>query len=89
MIAELEADVRAKTDWAIEIERQLAAKCDELARCVEALHGTEKSLEERTKWAIDLEQRIQSLETILSRYRASRWVKLGSTFGVGPEVRDR
>ncbi len=88
-VAELEADVRAKTDWAIEIERQLAAKCDELARCVEALHETEKSLDERTKWALDLERRIQSLETILSRYRASRWVKLGSTFGVGPEVRDR
>ena len=68
---------------------ELQAKCEELAKCVEALHRAEKTIEERTQWALNLKLEIQTLETQLSRFRASRWVRLGKSIGLGPEARDR
>jgi SAM-dependent methyltransferase len=91
-IAELEQDNRAKTDWAIQTEQrlteQLAAKCLELAECVEALHKVESTLEERTGWARSLDLQVQDLEGRLGLVRASRWVKIGNAFGVGPRLRN-
>jgi septal ring factor EnvC (AmiA/AmiB activator) len=95
-VAELEEDLRVKAEWAVEIERRLMAeltaraeelesKCAELARCVEILHAVEKDLEERTAWALRLEASARDLEARLAMFRASRWVKLGQTVGLGPE----
>ncbi len=64
-IAELEEDNRKKAEWAIETERrltgELADKCHELAHCVDVLHETEKTLEERTDWARSLESQVHEL----------------------------
>jgi len=81
-IAELEEDNRKKAEWAEE-------KSQELARCVELLHGVEKDLEERTNWALDLDRRVRDLEATLSLVRASRWLKLGKALGVGPPLQDQ
>lgn len=89
-VAELEADVAAKAKWAIETEARLSAelqaKCDELARCVEILHQSEQLTEERTQWAMRLDQDRQILQAKLDMVQASRWLKLGRTFGVGPQL---
>jgi DNA repair exonuclease SbcCD ATPase subunit len=89
-IAELEDDVRAKTAWALETEQRLTAEVEsrsaELARCVEALHAVEKEFEERTAWALQLEAETRQLNGLVSQCRASRWVKLGRKFGIGPEL---
>jgi len=51
---------------------------------VEALHHTEKELEERTAWALRLQDEARRLEEQVALFRASRWVKLGRTVGLGP-----
>jgi len=92
-VAELERENLAKTQWAVETERRLGEelqdKLDELAGCVDILHRTERTLEERTTWALRLEAGIRELEGKLSLVEASRWVKLGRLVGLGPEIRDK
>lgn len=95
-VADLEEDVRKKTQWAIDTETRLQAEVDEqtaaLARAVDALHETERELESRTEWARSLEADIQRLEKeagVLKRqialYAHSRWMKLGRKLRLGPE----
>jgi SMC interacting uncharacterized protein involved in chromosome segregation len=91
-VAELEEDVRRKTDWAIQTERRLTKelgdKVQELGQAVEALHKVEQTLEERTHWALGMEGRIRELVAQLDLVRASRWLKLGNTLGMGPRLRN-
>jgi SAM-dependent methyltransferase len=86
----LEDDVRQRTEWAIETENrltgELAEKSQELAQCVEVLHQTEKTVEERTAWAQGIERQRKQLEEQISLLKASRWLKLGRRFGLGPEL---
>jgi SAM-dependent methyltransferase len=71
-LKELEADIESKTQWA-------RARDADLAHAVEILHATERELEERTRWALQLNQQLEG-------YRASRWVRLGRKIRLGPEV---
>jgi SAM-dependent methyltransferase len=91
-IAELEEDNRRKAQWALDTERrlteELAGKCRELAECVRALHDVEKTLEERTNWALSLDRQVRELEASLGQLRASRWVRLGKALGVAPRLRN-
>ena len=91
-IASLEEDVRAKAQWAIDTEKrlteELTAKSQELARCVALLHENETLVEERTKWALALQQQIEGLETQVSSVVGSRWYRMGRTLGLGPELRN-
>ena len=86
----LEEDVRRRTEWAVETEKrltgELAQKSAELARCVEMLHQTEKTVEERTHWAQQLERQVKQLEEQIALVSASRWLRLGRRFGLGPEL---
>jgi SAM-dependent methyltransferase len=84
--AALEKEKEIHTTWALETDRKLAGKIKELAQCVDLLHATEKTLEERTLWAQQLDERVQKLEALLARVEASRWHKLGRSVGLGPEV---
>lgn len=92
-IAELEQENRRKTEWAVQTEKrlsaELAAKCQELAQAVDALHAVEKTLDERTRWAQDLDRQVSELEASLNVLRSSRWVRLGRALGVGPLQRER
>jgi SAM-dependent methyltransferase len=88
-VADLEQENARKTRWALETEARLGAeieaKSQELAQCVQHLHEAEKTVEERTVWAQQLHEQASALEERLAMYRASRWVRLGSRFGLGPE----
>jgi len=82
-VAELEAENRAKTEWARSTETRLTTeindKSRELAECVRLLSSAEATVEERTLWA-------QRVEAQLSLIRASRWLKLGRKLGLGPVI---
>jgi SAM-dependent methyltransferase len=93
-VADLERDIQDRTKWAIDTETNLTAairdQTEQLARAVadlgiavEALHHTEKELEERTAWALRLQDEARQLEERVALFRASRWVKLGRTVGLG------
>ena len=94
-VAALERDIQDKTKWAIDTETRLTAvirdqterlslAVADLGIAVEALHHTEKELEERTAWALRLQDEARRLEEQVALFRASRWVKLGRTVGLGP-----
>ena len=94
-VADLERDLQDKTKWAIDTETNLTAvirdqaerlsvAVADLSTAVEALHHTEKELDERTAWALRLQDEARRLEEQVALFRASRWVKLGRTVGLGP-----
>jgi SMC interacting uncharacterized protein involved in chromosome segregation len=89
-VTDLEEDIRARTQWALDTESRLNAEVqeqvDELGQAVEALHRTERELEERTAWALRLEEEGRRLEERLGMVRASRWVRLGRKVGLGPDL---
>jgi hypothetical protein len=105
-VSELEDENRKNAEWAVETERRLTqdlvsrsqeleSKCQELAECVRLLHATEKTVEERTNWALKLDERIRQLDEQIRQLnanlhllRASRWVKLGNALGMSPRLRD-
>jgi SAM-dependent methyltransferase len=59
---------------------------EENVRRLEWARGLEQQVEERTGWAQRLERDRTELEQRIARFEASRWVRLGRTFGVGPEL---
>jgi len=85
-VKDLEEDIRAKTRWAHDIETSLKGKIEELVKAVEALHRTEKELEDRTAWALRLQDEARRLGEQVTLFRESRWVKLGRKVGLGPVV---
>jgi SAM-dependent methyltransferase len=85
-VAELEEDIREKVRWAMDLQTRLAAEIDDRQPVLDALHHTEKELEERTAWALRLDEEKRQLEQQLAMLRASRWVRLGRRFGLGPEI---
>ena len=89
-VNELETENRAKTEWALATEarlmQELQARGRELAECVRLLQVAEVTVEERTLWAQRVEAQREKLEFQLSMIRASRWIKLGRKFGVGPLI---
>jgi SAM-dependent methyltransferase len=89
-VANLEAENREKTQWALDTEARLSAEVEkqtaDLVRAVDALHAVEKELEERNAWGARLQEEAQKLEGMLAMTRASRWVKLGRKLGLGPAL---
>jgi SAM-dependent methyltransferase len=87
-VAELERDIESKTRWARDVEAALTAEVKkqtaDLVAAVEALHRTEKELEERTAWALRLQEEARLLGEQVALVRASRWMKLGRKVGLGP-----
>ncbi|HYO80168.1 MAG TPA: methyltransferase domain-containing protein [Bryobacteraceae bacterium] len=61
----------------------------DLVRCVEVLHQTEATLDERTRWASRLDGEVNRLRGKLAAAQESRWIKLGRMAGLGPELRER
>jgi len=87
-VAGLEQENREKTQWAVDTETRLTAEIrqqvKELELAVAALHQTEKDLEERTAWALRLQEEGRQLAEQIAVFRGSRWVKLGRKAGLGP-----
>lgn len=89
-VVALEQDVVEKTNWARATEQRLGGelelKCNELAETVRLLDQAEATVEERTRWAQDLDGKLRTASSQLAMIRASRWVRLGRTAGLGPKV---
>jgi SAM-dependent methyltransferase len=85
-IAALEQENERKTQWAVETEERLKTETAELAKAVELLDAAEKTVRERTEWALRLDHERAAYEQRLALVQASRWVRLGRAFGLGPEV---
>jgi ubiquinone/menaquinone biosynthesis C-methylase UbiE len=89
-IADLEKDNAEKTQWALDTEarlsKEIASKCAELAEAVRLLDAAEATVIERTRWAEQLRVETEQLDARLRMIRNSRWIRLGRTFGVGPQV---
>jgi hypothetical protein len=87
-VADLERDVEDKTQWARDTETRLTAEVQkqtaDLVSAVDALHRTEKDLEERTAWALRAQKEADDLAQQIALVRSSRWVKLGRKVGLGP-----
>jgi 2-polyprenyl-3-methyl-5-hydroxy-6-metoxy-1,4-benzoquinol methylase len=89
-VLDLEADIRAKIKWALDVEAALIKEVNkqtaELVKAVEALHQTENELQERTEWALGLQKEASGLAQQVALYQGSRWVKLGRKIGIGPAL---
>ena len=89
-VRDLEEDIQGKTKWARDVETNLQAEVQKqttaLVAAVDALHNTEKELEERTAWALRLQQESAALVQQLALVRGSRWMKLGRKIGFGPPL---
>jgi hypothetical protein len=89
-VLDLEADIRSKIKWALDVEAALIKEVNkqtaELVKAVEALDRTEKELLERTEWALRLQKESSGLAQQVALYQASRWMKLGRKIGVGPAL---
>ncbi len=81
-ITALERETESQSRWAMETQQQLD-------KCVSLLHETEKTLAERTAWAQSLDAEVQQLRARDAIVEASRWVRLGRTFGVGPRAQKK
>jgi len=66
------------------VDADLKKQIADLVAAVDALHRTERELEERTAWALRLEKEGRELAGQLALVRASRWVRLGQKVGLGP-----
>ena len=52
------------------------------------LNGPGNSAASQSNWARTLDQECQQLRAKIEIVEASRWIRLGRTFGVGPEIRN-
>jgi ubiquinone/menaquinone biosynthesis C-methylase UbiE len=85
-VARMEQEDHVKTEWARKASADLEAKCQELGRCVSLLDQAEATVRERTVWAQTAEAQRAQLAAQLEMIRASRWVKMGRTVGLGPDL---
>ena len=96
-VAQLLAELDERTRWGTETEQRLAAELQaciedrdrqtaELGRCVELLQKAEATVEERTRWAMSLDEERTHLQAALA---GSRWLRLGRAVGLGPELKQR
>ena len=87
-------EARGERDEMIRLHAELTRHLEEQNRLAqERLDRVHKELEDRTAWALSLSERVQELtqrveifEARWSMLRQSRWIKLGRTFGVGPQI---
>jgi hypothetical protein len=61
---------------------------DELAAAGERIRVVQDELEDRTRWALDLDARVEKLTARLAMFEASRWVKLGRKLNAGPKFEE-
>ncbi len=65
---------------------ELAARAEHLAATVRLLDAAEATIIERTEWAQNLDSQLGQLRAQLEMIRQSRWLRLGRTVGLGPNV---
>ncbi len=87
--AELDTQLTQTAVRVQQLQEELAAEQQsgrQTAAAYEAkLSELDTELSERTQWALDLQRQLDSVQSRLDGYLASRWTKLGRTFGLGPK----
>lgn len=81
----LEAEQAALAAHSKHLDSQLAAARKELAECVALLDRAEAQVVERTQWAQNEAKSREAAEQQLAAMEASRWIKMGRAFGLGPK----
>ncbi|MDX2179073.1 MAG: methyltransferase domain-containing protein [Bryobacteraceae bacterium] len=79
---ELAAARQNSASLAVELE----GKVVELGGAVELLHQSEAELEARTNWALSLDRELAAVRERLHAATASRWLRLGRTLHLGPNL---
>jgi hypothetical protein len=84
--AEMTRHLDEQNRWGLQLDQDLQVARGHLDR-------VHKELEDRTAWAISLNERVQDLaqrveifEARWNMLRESRWIKLGRKIGVGPQI---
>jgi SAM-dependent methyltransferase len=85
-ITELEQDAAGKAQWALDTEKRLEAEHAQLVEVVAKLTAAEELVEQRSRWALTLQDRVAQIEAQLNLVRASRWIGIGRKLGVGPQL---
>jgi SAM-dependent methyltransferase len=83
----LNIELRRNAEWAIETDRKLKQHLKEHAETVKLLDKAEETVVERTKWAQRMSAEADELRAQLEQARQSRWVKLGRSVGLGPDLK--
>jgi len=78
-VKDLEADIATKAQWANNTQT-------ELDRSNEALRRLQNEFEERTAWALHLNEEVGQLGQRLVLLRTSRWMRLGRIVGLAPHL---
>lgn len=82
----LNKEVKKNAEWAIDTGRKLEQHQKEHAETVKLLDQAENTVVERTKWAQRASSEADALRVQLEQARQSRWVRLGRTVGMGPDL---
>jgi SAM-dependent methyltransferase len=89
-VAELESELRLRTaayeERTAALEAEILKTREELAKCVALLDAAEARADERTRWALSLQEQLNQLEARLAAVHASRWIRLGRRIGLGPDL---
>ncbi len=89
-ITDLETELTSRTSAyetrISEMDTEIAAAREELAKCVALLDAAEARADERTRWALSLQEQVNQLEARLAAVQASRWIRLGRKIGLGPDL---
>lgn len=90
IIAGLNEENRAKTQWALDTDARLSAEIAQLQSRIrdlqDALHAADELILDRTRWAQDLDAKLAALHKQLHLIGQSRWLKLGRLAGLGPKL---
>lgn len=82
----VEAELVARTEWALALQSSLDAKSADLLRALEALHTAEAERDARTEWALSLDAQLAQLQRQLAVAAQSRWLRFGRFLGFGPKL---
>ena len=89
-IARLDGERASAIAWGqakeAELLGQLEVSRGEFAKCLALFQEAEGTIEERTRWAQSLEAEAGNLRAQLESIRASKWIRLGRSIGLGPKV---
>lgn len=89
-VADLESELAARTaayeSQIRDLQQEVLKTRDELAKCVALLDAAEARADERTRWALSLQEQLTQLEARLAAVQASRWLRLGRSVGLGPDL---
>ncbi len=90
-VERLQILIADRTAWARDLDASLAERGADLVRSVDLLHAAEQTIEERTNWALSLDEQVRQLEQQRQQLQgqfdavySARWSRLGRRLHVGP-----